>query len=275
MLQLDKNRRCTIKYLGVDFHKKYSTVTMVDEKGSVLDRRRLYNRREDFAKFLKTYSEISAVVEACRNWPVVVDLLDDLVDEVTLVHPYKVKAIAEAKIKTDSIDSLALAQLLRGDLIPEAYLRDKENQKKQRVLRSRSFYVKLRTQVKNRIHSQVDIQEETIREIAKGLSDLFGKKGLLWLKGLDVQDPDSKLLKTLLRIYDEISEKIKERDWLVRKIMLEDKDCQLLKTVPGLGAFLAVLVKVEIGDINRFSTSSHLCSYSELVPSTCSSGGRS
>jgi len=248
---------------------------MVDEKGSVLDRRRLYNRREDFAKFLKTYSEISAVVEACRNWPVVVDLLDDLVDEVTLVHPYKVKAIAEAKIKTDSIDSLALAQLLRGDLIPEAYLRDKENQKKQRVLRSRSFYVKLRTQVKNRIHSQVDIQEETIREIAKGLSDLFGKKGLLWLKGLDVQDPDSKLLKTLLRIYDEISEKIKERDWLVRKIMLEDKDCQLLKTVPGLGAFLAVLVKVEIGDINRFSTSSHLCSYSELVPSTCSSGGRS
>jgi hypothetical protein len=38
-----------------------------------------------------------------------------------------VKAIAEARIKTDSIDSQTLAYLLRADLIPEAYLRDKSN----------------------------------------------------------------------------------------------------------------------------------------------------
>ena len=64
-----------------------------------------------------------AVVEACWNGPVAVELLKGLVDEVQLAHPLKVKAIAEARIKTDSIDSETLAYLLRADLIPEAYLR--------------------------------------------------------------------------------------------------------------------------------------------------------
>jgi len=82
------------------------------------------------------------------------------VDEVKLAHPLKVKAIAEARIKTDSIDSETLAYLLRADLIPEAYLRDKSNLERQKILRMRSFYVKLRTQVKNRVHALIDGQGE-------------------------------------------------------------------------------------------------------------------
>ena len=68
--------------LGVDFHKNYSTVTVVDHKGQALQKAKLYNNNESFAEFLRPCSEVSAVVEACRNCPVVVDLLEDLVDEV-------------------------------------------------------------------------------------------------------------------------------------------------------------------------------------------------
>ncbi len=71
-----------MNYLGVDFHKNYSAVTVVDRKGKVLQKAKLYNNKGSFTKFLRPYSEVSAVVEACRNWPVVVDLLEDLVDEV-------------------------------------------------------------------------------------------------------------------------------------------------------------------------------------------------
>jgi hypothetical protein len=53
------------------------------------------------------------------------DLLEEELDEVKLAHPYKVKAIAEARIKTDKIDSKILAHLLRSNLIPEAYVPSK------------------------------------------------------------------------------------------------------------------------------------------------------
>jgi len=248
--------------------------TLVDEEGSVVDKRRLLNRRDSFAEFLESYSDVSAVVEACWNWSVAVELLDGLVDEITLAHPYKLRAVAEAKIKTDSIDSEVMAQLLRADLIPRAYLRDKKNLMAQRVLRARSFCVRLRTQVKNRIHYIVDSQEEEIRELAKAYSDLFGKKGLKWLKSLELPDPDGGLLADLLAVYEVLSEKIKATDRLVKNLSAQDEDCKLLKTIPGLGDFLALLVKIEIGDIGRFRSSSHLCSYAGLVPSTYSSGGK-
>ena len=179
-----------MNYLGLDYHKKYSFATIITEEGEIKEKERLLNRKESFKEYLHEYEEVVAVVEACWNWPVAVELLEGLVDEVKLAHPLKVKAIAEARIKTDSIDSETLAYLLRADLIPEAYLRDKGNLQRQKILRMRSFYVKLRTQVKNRVHALIDGQGEEIRDTAKGYTDLFGKGGLGWLGELRLNDPD-------------------------------------------------------------------------------------
>lgn len=60
--------------------------------------------------------------EATRNWTFMHDWLEELIGDVTLAHTLKVKAIAEAKIKTDKIDSAILAHLLRCDLVPAAYV---------------------------------------------------------------------------------------------------------------------------------------------------------
>jgi hypothetical protein len=64
------------------------------------------------------------VVEAGWNWGVMYDWLDAInsVAELELAHPYRVRAIATARVKTDSIDSHTLAQLLRVNLIPRAYV---------------------------------------------------------------------------------------------------------------------------------------------------------
>ena len=195
-------RRCIVNYLGSDYHKNYSFATIITEDGEIKEKERLLNRKESFKEYLHEYEEVVAVVEACRNWPVAVELLEGLVDGVKLAHPLKVKAIAEARIKTDSIDSETLAYLLRADLIPEAYLRDKSNLQRQKILRMRSFYVKLRTQVKNRVHALIDGQGEEIRETAKGYSDLFGKGGLGWLGELRLKDSDEKMLRGLLELYE-------------------------------------------------------------------------
>ena len=51
------------------------------------------------------------------------------------------------------------------------------------------------------------------------------------------------------------------------------KMAKLLMTVPGIGYYSALLIVSEVGDINRFPDSYHLCSYAGLIPSTHSSGG--
>jgi transposase len=104
------------------------------------------------------------------------DWLNELADEVVLAHPSKVRAIAEARIKTDKIDSEILAHLLRAELIPKAYTPSKDVRAVERVLRQRLFLVQLRTMVKN--HIRALLAQHAI-ELPK-LSDLFGKSGMAW-----------------------------------------------------------------------------------------------
>lgn len=144
-----------MNYVGIDYHKKYSVVTAVDEKGHMIRTTRLDNRYEPFQAFFSSLDGPSeAVLEATRTWGLLYDLLEEIdgVDSVTLAHSLKVRAIAEAKIKTDTIDSHTLAQLLRVDLIPAAYIPGKETRSFKEMIRQRVFLVRMRTRLKNRIH---------------------------------------------------------------------------------------------------------------------------
>src|SRR5947209_8250695 len=109
-------------YVGVDAHKSASRLTAVDEVGEILDRRRVASTRTAFTGALEGYGEepIKAVLEAGYSWGLIYDWLGEMTDEVVLAHPTKVRAVAEAKIKNDKLDSQILAHLLRTDLIPEA-----------------------------------------------------------------------------------------------------------------------------------------------------------
>ena len=263
-----------MNYVGVDYHKRYSVAAVVEDHGVVLATKRLDNRAEAFHAFLKPFSPAKAVIEATRNWGVGVDLLEEEVEKVVLAHPAKVKVIAEAKIKTDKISALDLAQLLRMDWMPEAYLRNRTNRGQQLILRIRVFFVRLRTRVKNRIHDLIDRQAEPIRETAQTFSDLFGKKGLTWLKGLQLDYSYGTLLSRLLVTYEALNKQVSESDGLVAELFAADPDCQLLASIPGLGPFSAVLIKIEVDDVQRFSSSARFCSYAGVVPSTESSGGK-
>ena len=261
-------------FLGVDYSKRFSYLTLLDGKGTVVKRGKLLNLRKAFKEFIGKRRKIKAVIEAGRNWHVAVELLEGLVDEIKLAHPLKVRAIAEAKIKTDEIDSETLAHLLRADLIPEAYLRPRELREKQSNLRLRSFWIRQRVQLRNRIHALIDGQTEEIREEAKTFTDLFGKKGRQWLQQLRLKPTVEAALNNLLEIESAISEKIKQSDHEVKDLYESDEDCKRIDSIPGFGLFLSVLAKIEIGEISRFRSASHLCSYAGVIPSTYSSGGR-
>lgn len=130
------------------------------------------------------------MIETGRASYTVVDLLEDLGVDVQMAHPWQVKAIAQAKIKTDKRDSKMLAYLLRADLIPAVYRREAANRSRQRILRHRMAYMRVETQIKNRIRALLAQQKEEIREMVEMEDRLFGVEGLKMLRELKLPGKD-------------------------------------------------------------------------------------
>lgn len=174
-------------YIGVDYHRGFSYMTAMDEKGKVCARGRVANDREAVTRFLRRVDQggrSAAVLEAIRNCTVMYDLLEDLVGEVHLAHTLKVKAIAEARIKTDKIDSEVLAHFLGCDLLPEAHVPGPAARMVRNVLRQRMFFV--------RVRSLLDRHPELAA--SQPCKDVFCREGLSSLKTAPFQEEERWLL---------------------------------------------------------------------------------
>ena len=93
-------------YAGIDYHKRYSQVHVIDHIGRTRATARLANDGLTVEKFFKSLGEpCAAVLEAGWNWGVMFDWLAaiDTVEQVELAHPFRVRAIAAAQVKTDAI----------------------------------------------------------------------------------------------------------------------------------------------------------------------------
>lgn len=263
------------KYIGVDYHRKFSYMAVMDGKGTIIREGVVNNSKEAVASFLtqaQCDGNSAAVLEASRNWPVMYDWLEELVHEVHLAHPLKVKAIAEAKIKTDKIDARVLAHLLRSDLLPEAYVASPEARQVRNVLRQRMFFVRLRTMVKNRVSGLLDRYPELSEQ--RPCKDIFSQRGQNWLKQIQVKEVDRRVLDEDLELYEALEERIAKSESLVGELAQGDPKVKILKTIPGIGQFFSVLIAYEVDDIRRFANEKKFFSYIGIIPSTFSSGGK-
>ncbi len=262
-------------FIGIDQHKQYSQMTVLDEKGREIKAGRVANLRGDVERFLGgIVSDAQGVVEAGRDCYVVTDMMKEMGMGVKIAHPLQVKAIAKARIKNDKRDSRILAHLLRTGMIPEVYQRAASNREAQRVLQLRAFYIKSLTQVKNKIWSLLAQQSEEVRMEVDKRSSVFSRRGLEFLDGLELEGNDKKILGSLVKTYRQFTERLKESDALVKTLYKEMEEARWIDTVPGFAVTLSVLVAVELSDINRFRRVEELHSYAGLVPSTRSSADK-
>jgi len=133
--------------------------------------------------------------------------------------------------------------------------------------------VRLQTMVKDKIHHLIDRQEEA-REPAQSFTDLFGVKGMQFLRSTPLPLLERKLLDGQLELLEELRTRISSVESILAQLKENDEIVERLKTIPGIGECFAMLIRHEIDRIERFSTSNKLCAYAGLVPSTYSSGGK-
>ena len=141
-------------YVGIDVHRKRSQVAVVAEDGTVQVNKNVVNGSEPFLRLIgELPSGTPVAFEAAFGWSWLADLLEDYGFEAHLVHPLRCKAIASARLKNDKVDAAILAQLLRADLLPEAWIAPAKVRQLRALLRHRISLVRLGTQLRNRIHA--------------------------------------------------------------------------------------------------------------------------
>ena len=248
-------------YVGLDVHKRVCHGTVIDEEGHVVKRERFSNDPDSLKSFMKDIDEAKVVMESGYCWQPIYDRLEEAGYDVRLAHPLKVKAIAEAKIKTDEIDSETLAHLLRADLLPESYVPPKEIRDLRELVKRRAFLVGMRTRLKNRIRAEL-----AKRRIRLGANP-WTREGRVLLQSLELEAVDQ-----IMPVMLTLDRQIGMMSLDLKHMCGENPQARLLTTIPGVGYYIALLIVSEIGDVNRFPDSESLCSYAGLVPGVWRSG---
>ena len=256
-------------FIGVDLHKKTCYITIMNGDGKIEKQTEISTDKNEVGEFFEKYKNVQVAVESTMNWIPFYENLESLGCKVKLSNPLQTKAIASARIKNDKVDSKILADLLRTNLLPTAYIQPKEIRDLKELVRQRANYVELRTKIKNKIHS---VLFKT--DVKHNFTNLYGKKGMEFLKEIKLRKIYREEMNRYLKTLNLLNEQIDELSDEIEKQAKVDYDCKLLMTIPGISFFTSLMVKSEIGDIKRFANSNKLCSYAGLIPSTYQSADK-
>jgi len=254
-------------YVGLDVHKEFCQACVMDAEGTIRSNDRIPSTVEDLDAFLDGFEDASFVLESTGIWEFVYETIERHGFEAVLAHPLKVRAIAEAKVKTDKVDARILAHLLRADLVPRSYIPSKDMRDLRQLVRQRAYLVQRSTSFKNRIHAE--LLRRGIRR-PKELVKPFTQKSTHWMRSLAIPTVNSSLdcLEVIQTQVEQLNEQLlQEFD--------RRREAQLIATIPGIGFYGALLIWAEIADVHRFPDPEHLCSYAGLTPTVSQSASKS
>lgn len=261
-----------MRFIGLDLHKRTVEVCILDETGRVLARHSVLCERKTLEAFARNHLAPTdkLAVEATINTWAVADILRPFVAAVVVGNPLQIKAIAQAKVKTDKIDAEVLANLLRCDFLPDVWEPDPETQRLRHLTGVRSALVADRTRLKNRIHS---ILAGLLIVLPEG--GLFTAKGLAWVRALELPEDARGTVDRFLRLYDAVEAELESLDTQLRTLAHRDARVRLLMTLPGVAHGVALTLIAALGDITRFRDGDHAASYLGLTPIVRQSAGKS
>jgi transposase len=248
-------------YVGIDVHRKRSQVAVVTEDGTVQLNKNVVNGSEPMLRLIgELPSGTPVAFEAAFGWSWLAELLEDYGFEAHMVHPLRCKAIASARLKNDKVDAAILAQLLRADLLPEAWIAPAEVRQLRALLRHRISLVRLATQARNRIHA-VAADHGYDRS-----ASYWTGPGRGWLAELGLPAASREIITDCLAVIDGLAPVIDRIDGELHARAKADPQVKVLRTLPGVGEFTALVMVAEIGDITRFPSARKLASWAGLTP---------
>ena len=259
-------------YCGIDLHARSMYVCILDEEGEVVAHRNMKARPEAFLKAIAPYrKDIVVAVECIFTWYWLADLCAQQGIPFILGHALYMKAIHGGKAKNDKIDAHKIAALLRGGMIPTAYVYPPEMRATRDLLRRRMHLMRKRSELL--AHIQNTNSQYNLPEIGKKIAYKANREGVA--ERFDEQSVQKSIEMDLLLIdhYDKLLTDVE----LYITRTAKEHDAQnffLLRSVPGIGKILSLVILYEIHDIERFPTVQDFASYARLVKCSKESAGK-
>jgi transposase len=259
----------------MDCHKHYSVANVQTAEGQPVAEQRLEHQRGNIQAFLADYAPGTPVaVETIGNWYWIVDEIEAAGMVPRLVHARKAKLMLGSINKTDKLDVRGLNKLQRIGTLPTVWIPPASLRDQRELPRTRMVFRQAQTRLKNRLHSV--LAKYGLQDQFDGISDIFGQKGRAILEQVLSRLPSETLYTTekMLEQLDRLDQTVKHIEKRMAKIFTLTPEMTLLKSLPGVGDLLSVVMGLEVGDIGRFKGASGLASYAGTVPRVHSSGGK-
>ena len=258
-------------YCGIDLHTKWMYVCILNQAGETLVHRNIRTDSEAFLKLIEPYREdLVVAVECMFTWYWIADFCDDEDIAFVLGHALYMKAIHGGKAKNDKIDSHKIAALLKGGLIPMAYVYPRKMRATRDLMRRRNHFTRKRAELFAHIQNTASqYNMPPLGRIARrnqrdGVIDAFPNNCAR--KNVEVD-------MALIEAYDPLLDHLER--YIVRIANGHDPvSLALLKSVHGIGKILSLVILYEIENIDRFPRVQNFVSYARLVKCAKESNGK-
>lgn len=262
-----------MEYIALDVHKKYTWARVENTQGDRLYEIRLQHAHGTIKNFVNRWTGGSPVaVETVGNWYWVVDEIEAGGGKPQLVNARLAKLMMGMVNKSDKLDAKGMNRLQRTGTLPTVWIPPSSVRDARELPRTRMVLSRQRTQLKNRVHATLGKYGFAV----EGATDAFGKKGRRIVAELMAKLPPH-TEQALGRVLDQLDHVCENLKWIEEQMMEVFAPCSettWLKTLPGVGDILAVVIWTEIGTIERFGRAEQLASYCGLVARENSSGGK-
>jgi transposase len=257
-----------MRSIALDVHRDFCEVA-IKEGGVVRSAGRIKTSREQLELFAHSLAPDDQVaLEATGPANAIARIVEPHVGRVLIANTRRVRAIAEAKVKTDKVDAATLCELLDAGFLPSVWQPDAATRALRGLLGRRERLVRARTRAKNAVHA-------ALQRNLKGrppMTDLFGRGGRRWLGRLELPAHERQIVASCLREIDFLSQEIAALESELARLALDCEQVKRLMSVPGVSLVSAATFVAVVGDIGRFETPKKLVGYVGLDPKVRQSG---
>lgn len=232
-------------YIGLDIHKKDTQICVLNDEGKMVCGERIPTDVRDIGRFFERIEtkddELKIVMEATGFYFWIYDVIEARMHDVKVVHPSVAKPMMKSRTKSDRNDAYMLAKLLRSGSLDGIYVPSKEVREMRELTRHRKSLVRKKGDLKREVLAH--LLQKGIK-VPEEYRTNFSQKHVAWIWSLD-----DFVINEKLDILELMMEKIKNIEAKLAERYREDKDVELIRTVPGIGLVTATVIKAEMGDL--------------------------
>lgn len=264
-----------MKYVGVDLHKQIivlCVVVVVGGRRQVAKRHRLSCRLvEEIRQVFAELGAFQVSVEATAAYEWFLELVEPMADRIVLVHPRKMRIIAESRRKTDKLDAQILAEFLAADELPEAWRPTPRVREHRALVRQRDQHRRRITSVKCRLRNVLAHYNADVSRLFTAAGREHVSKTALIPAHRFVVDQLWAALDFHRSQRGAVERQLEQ--FATQAPVAEREARAVLATVPGVGPVTTEVILSELGDIRRFRAQNDVTQYAGLAPTVRESAG--